>query len=413
MIPPVKPFPDYKWRWATLTPTEGLNEPPIYLGVLRVLRKNEGNLVNSPEVESDLARVQSEVAGIVDTSLHLVRDDPDRNVFRNSGQYWKALGLLDDTRGGIRLAPLGQAVADGRVTRDEFAATVVKTLELPNRAIQSADSCAEWDRDGLRIRPLQLLLEILRAIAARFGVAEAFLTNAELVRIVIPLAGSKSPMREYVESVVSYRQGRLDIRNWPSCAPASNDRRMAREFLLFLDHYGFCRRIPKVDNDSDQFVLSTNSLNDLETLVELQIAGQDAMAVVEELRENHIANLAERQRVLRSVLDRPEQGRFRRSVLQSYNFACLLTGERIPETLEAAHIIPVKYHGRDVRANGICFRSDIHTLFDLGYIRIDVGGHVAFSDVVVASAYYRTLPREVRIPAFVARESLAWRWSYQ
>ena len=27
---PVLPFPDYKWRWASVAPTEGLNDPIVY-----------------------------------------------------------------------------------------------------------------------------------------------------------------------------------------------------------------------------------------------------------------------------------------------------------------------------------------------------------------------------------------------
>ena len=40
---PQKPFPNYKWRWSVLTPTESLNDPPIFLGVLRVFSKTSIN----------------------------------------------------------------------------------------------------------------------------------------------------------------------------------------------------------------------------------------------------------------------------------------------------------------------------------------------------------------------------------
>ena len=36
-IPPIKPFENFKWRWAVTTPSEGINTPEILIGVLRIL----------------------------------------------------------------------------------------------------------------------------------------------------------------------------------------------------------------------------------------------------------------------------------------------------------------------------------------------------------------------------------------
>ena len=36
---PAKPFPDFKWKWASLQCTEGLNDPVVLLGVLFRMRK--------------------------------------------------------------------------------------------------------------------------------------------------------------------------------------------------------------------------------------------------------------------------------------------------------------------------------------------------------------------------------------
>ena len=106
---PTKPFPNYKWRWAVYTPTESLNEPPIFLGILRVLRANEGNRFSSEGVNIGLRTVQRET----ESNVNLVRSRR-RNIFRNSGQYWKALGLLNQEGGGmIRLSPFGRKLADG------------------------------------------------------------------------------------------------------------------------------------------------------------------------------------------------------------------------------------------------------------------------------------------------------------
>ncbi len=357
MIPPRLPFPGYKWRWATLTPTEGLNEPPIFLGVIRVLRDNEGGRPNSPEVLAGLARVEREVAGRVHTVVRLARPEEERNLFRNSGQYWKALGILRETR-GIALTPFGEAVADGRITRDEFSTTVVATLELPNRAILKQGEIERWDRAGLCIKPLLLILDLMWRLGARFGEQEAFLTCDELIRVVIPLAGDRSTVTdEYIDSISAFRTGDLDLQDWPDCAPEDNDARMAREFLLFLAHYGFCSYTAGTQNALDRFAVQEGLAADLQAIVELPTARiEDRIEVASQVRETGVAAFVERQRAMRPVLQRPLQARFRRDVMEAYRSECLITHERIPETLEAAHIIPVEYRGADGVGNGVCLR---------------------------------------------------------
>src|SRR5438552_16379557 len=49
VIPPQKPFDSYEWRWAELVPSENLDRPEIYLGVLRALRQFENRYPNDPD----------------------------------------------------------------------------------------------------------------------------------------------------------------------------------------------------------------------------------------------------------------------------------------------------------------------------------------------------------------------------
>ena len=53
---PTKPFPDFKWKWASLQCTEGLNDPVVLLGVLFRMRKLEASGVkySSPEFAKEL-----------------------------------------------------------------------------------------------------------------------------------------------------------------------------------------------------------------------------------------------------------------------------------------------------------------------------------------------------------------------
>jgi hypothetical protein len=408
VIPPSKPFPAYKWRWATLTPTEGLNNPAVYLGVLRALNQYQGVAPSAPEVSQALSRVQSEAAG---STVRLNRTE-QRNLIRNSGQYWKALGLLGDTRGGIHLTNFGQRVAQGGITRTEFAATTIRTLTLPNQNIQ--DDVAMWRRAHLSIKPLELILKVILEINNQHGQAHAYVTTEELTRIIIPLAGTNAPLNEYVESIFSFRRGRLNLSRWANCTPAANDKRMAREFLLFLSNYGFCRR-DRADNGSnsdEKYILDPAMILEMAELLNVVITTATIEETVSSVRRTSALVITERRRVQTTILARPQQSRFRRDVLTSYGFTCLLTRERMPDVLEAGHIVPVGNNGNDLVENGVCLRSDIHKLFDAGHIRLNPNGSVVLSEVARESESYSRLPNSVTIPDFVNRASVEWRWNY-
>ena len=64
------------------------------------------------------------------------------------------------------------------------------------------------------------------------------------------------------------------------------------------------------------------------------------------------------------------QGAFRVLVTDAYQRRCAVTGERTLPVLEAAHIQPYTRHGPHRISNGILLRSDLHKLFDLGYVTV-------------------------------------------
>lgn len=64
------------------------------------------------------------------------------------------------------------------------------------------------------------------------------------------------------------------------------------------------------------------------------------------------------------------QGTFRVLVTESYQRRCAVTGERTLPVLEAAHIKPFAQSGPNRVNNGLLLRSDLHILFDRGYMTI-------------------------------------------
>jgi putative restriction endonuclease len=71
------------------------------------------------------------------------------------------------------------------------------------------------------------------------------------------------------------------------------------------------------------------------------------------------------------VRPRLGQGIFRVVVTDAYGRRCAITGERTLPVLEAAHIKPYSAGGPHEAENGLLLRSDLHTLFDQGYLTVD------------------------------------------
>lgn len=403
---PKKPFPNYKWRWAVYTPTESLNDPPIFLGILRVLRANEFKNFSSEEVNNGLEIVQKETQ----SAVNLVRSK-ERNIFRNSGQYWRGLGMLENgKRGQIILSPFGRKLADGELTQVEFATTIIKTLELPNRRIENDTS--DWDSIGLSFKPFEIILEILRSLEERLGSIEAFITPEELIRIVIPLSGDNGVIDEYLEALYLFRNDGLDLNEWPDCAPEANDKRMAREFLLYLTNYGFCKTISLGANQKDKYFLANISLSEIDELFAIETQETELDRIERIIRSSQIPANIERKRVVREVLERPYQNQFRKMIMEAYQSTCIVTGVKLENVLEAAHIKPVKYKGEDNVYNGICMRADIHTLFDSNHLKINPSGEIKLTDEAKRKENYGTLPTKILLPEFIDRQQLDWRMKY-
>ncbi|MBE7172692.1 MAG: HNH endonuclease [Williamsia sp.] len=81
--------------------------------------------------------------------------------------------------------------------------------------------------------------------------------------------------------------------------------------------------------------------------------------------------------ILRKV--RLGQGAFRILITDAYSRKCSITGEKTLPVLEAAHIKPYAESGPHYISNGLLLRSDMHKLFDTGYITITKDHHIEVS----------------------------------
>lgn len=91
------------------------------------------------------------------------------------------------------------------------------------------------------------------------------------------------------------------------------------------------------------------------------------------------------------------QGEFRKWLLE-HQGTCLVTGEKIPELLEAAHIRPY-CDGGIHSGNGILLRVDLHTLFDAKMMSFEDDGTIIYSASMRGHLNYTY--KQVEFPAFV------------
>jgi putative restriction endonuclease len=81
---------------------------------------------------------------------------------------------------------------------------------------------------------------------------------------------------------------------------------------------------------------------------------------------------------------REGQAAFRLRLLDAYGKRCAITGERTVPVLDAAHIQPYLGPASNHVQNGIVLRSDLHELFDRGYLTVTPRLTVKVSDRIRA-----------------------------
>ncbi|MFP3637427.1 HNH endonuclease [Paraburkholderia sp. SIMBA_054] len=90
----------------------------------------------------------------------------------------------------------------------------------------------------------------------------------------------------------------------------------------------------------------------------------------------------------RAIKTRRGQKDFRDRLLSAYRRRCAVTGSFTVELLEAAHIIPHASVTDYSTRNGILLRADVHTLFDLKLLAIDVNMRIHISATLRHSEYW-------------------------
>jgi putative restriction endonuclease len=117
------------------------------------------------------------------------------------------------------------------------------------------------------------------------------------------------------------------------------------------------------------------------------------------------------------IAPRLGQGTFRVAVTEAYSRACAITQEHSLPVLEAAHIKPYALEGLHSVTNGILLRSDLHRLFDRGYITVTPDYKLEVSKRLKdhfqnGKSYYPLHGQEITVPRSMSQrpdlELLRW-----
>ena len=415
-----KPFPDFKWRWMELTPVESFNRSDIFLGITRALYHAKGLRASDSTFLKMLKVIENDL--LSNSRISLTPSDPQRNVVRRHGRYWKGLGVLelDKKTREINLTPFGLKVATGVITTDQFALDRLFNHTLPNSLIDSQDTLDEWNRAGIKIKPLKLIIDILLELLSQSEYPEqAYITPNELIDVVIPMSIKIATIKisDFCDGILQYRQSPACAKHFPNCADRSNDKRMAREHLLFLKHFDVLDLVED-PRGSMNYPREKYFLGTLGMALSSGIAKSISPVSSSSISTSAVGGMpdinlgAVRAKKITAVMTRPNQAKFRKLVLGNFADKCIITGEDTKDVLDACHIISASFGGHDSVENGICLRRDIHTLFDNGKIRISKNGSITVSPDLAFSPSYGRLPKKISLPANINRDFLRRKWSY-
>ncbi len=419
---PRKPFDNYKWFFATKAPTESLGDPAILLGLTsRMAKIANGRTKYSSDAFADVLR---DLDRDVETSVDLSRRVGERNLMRNSGQYWKLFGLIPpvSTQGIVTLTPLGKAVADGSVNQVDFAASMIVSLKLPNNVSYSAADIWEWQQHDLSIHPFKLILGVLRELYL-LDKSHGWLNTDELAYVIVPMAADKAQSPRSIATVIlQYREDPAIIHGWPNCVPEANDKRFLGEYLRFLANFGYVSKNGVSDTGVDFSREDTRYayVSELNYQISELIDGswsEGSDQLIKLIQKSDISSSVSIASVARSNT-RPYQQKFRRDLLLAVD-RCPITGNNLPNVLQAAHIKPHSYGGPEAAENGIPLRADIHVLFDAGLLMIkplDLPGkqtkmcEIEIPDERVQSNYRELLNKYIVLPNITNMEYVNWRY---
>lgn len=171
--------------------------------------------------------------------------------------------------------------------------------------------------------------------------------------------------QELQRMILQYRQNRVDINPTIGCIVLTNPIFFKKEDWITLPE-DWSKSIVQGKSYSTETEIGNNLWIQVENLLQKYL-----YPVADEFKSQLILEDPE-ARYGNSVLTKVRlgQGAFRVLVTDAYNRKCAISGEKTLPVLEAAHIKPYAESGPHFISNALLLRSDLHKLFDTGYLTI-------------------------------------------
>ena len=202
------------------------------------------------------------------SSIDLAKIDRDlnKNIIENSGQYWKALGLLNSTNDGtISVTEIGLGIVNGSTSKDDYIKYLYDNFILPNPNIESETVIQTYKNANIIVYPIKIIFQVLYSITKSIqSPSEWYLTPDELKDIIVPLSVyPELEYESYAEYVLSYRNDKSLFTAWPNVTPGDNDFRMLKEYLIFLSNFGYIDLVELKDKSKRYYIneLTLNIIN--------------------------------------------------------------------------------------------------------------------------------------------------------
>ena len=154
-----------------------------------------------------------------------------------------------------------------------------------------------------------------------------------------------------------------------------------------IAHNNSSKNIGDIHQKNDhQIIQSTNIISEILEMIQTE---ERKDSEIEIFNPQNLHD--ERERCVSQIVKRRGQSKFRQRLIKIYCGKCAITDWNAEPALEAAHIIPYLGHKTNHSSNGILLRADIHTLFDLHLIAIDVDSMTILIAPTLKTTSYREL----------------------
>ena len=102
------------------------------------------------------------------------------------------------------------------------------------------------------------------------------------------------------------------------------------------------------------------------------------------------------------------QGKFRQDLLDKYGDNCAVSGPAPREAIQASHLYSFAKSGKHESQGGILLRSDLHTLFDRGLLKIDPKSEKVFLDPTLKKFSTYWLLNDVPMKISISSKQKVW-----